>query len=50
MNAFKDVNNLTYVYYEGLPEDFDAIEIDQTNYLIKDAKGFYECGYDGDKK
>lgn len=50
MNAFKDVNNLTYVYYEGLPENFDAIEIDQTNYLIKDAQRFYECGYDGDKK
>ena len=49
LNAFKDVNNLAYVYYEGTPDDFGAIEIDQTNYLLLDAKKFYENGYNGEK-
>jgi hypothetical protein len=48
VNAFKDCNNLAYVYYEGSESEFEAIEKDNTNYLISDAKKFYEYNYNGE--
>ena len=45
--AFKDCYKLLYVYYEGSEEDYEALGITGTNYVISDAKKFYNYNYEG---
>ena len=45
--AFKDCYNLLYVYYEGNETDYEALGITGTNYVISDAKKFYNYNYEG---
>lgn len=43
--AFEDCNFLSYVYYEGTEEDFKALELSGSNYMLTDAKVFYNFDY-----
>lgn len=45
--AFKDCYKLLYVYYEGNEADYEAMGITGTNYIISDAKKFYNYNYEG---
>ena len=45
--AFKDCYKLLYVYYEGSEADYEALGITGTNYVISDAKKFYNYNYEG---
>ena len=45
--AFKDCYKLLYVYYEGSETDYEALGISGTNYVISDAKKFYNYNYEG---
>lgn len=44
--AFKDCYKLRYVYYEGNEADYEAIGITGTNYIVSDAKKFYNYSYE----
>jgi hypothetical protein len=46
-SAFEECNYLTHVYYEGTEAEFAALGIDGKNYLLSDAKKFYNYDYSG---
>lgn len=48
VDAFKDCYSLEYVFYEGNEADFEAIDIENTNYIVLDAMKFYSYDYNGE--
>jgi hypothetical protein len=45
--AFEDCGYLSYVYYEGTKEEFDALGVSGYNAKLADAKKYYNYDYVG---